>query len=66
MERIVIEVDEITGKKWRYASLETKQKLSEEFGQIMKIALNKSNDDFWPFLEKLRKMPNRKVSVMRF
>ncbi|MGF1638490.1 MAG: hypothetical protein ACFCUU_15545 [Cyclobacteriaceae bacterium] len=46
MERIVIEVDEITGKKWRYASLETKQKLSEEFGQIMKIALNKSNDDF--------------------
>lgn len=55
MERIVIEVDEITGKRWKYASIETRQKLSEKISQIMTVALNKDEYDFWPFLEKIRK-----------
>lgn len=55
MERIIIEVDEITGKRWKYASIETRQKLSEKISQIMTVALNKDEDDFWPFLEKIRK-----------
>lgn len=55
MERIIIEVDEITGKRWKYASMETRQKLSEKISQIMTVALNKDEDDFWPFLEKIRK-----------
>lgn len=55
MERIIIEVDEITGKRWKYASLETRKKLSEKISQIMTVALNKDEDDFWPFLEKIRK-----------
>ncbi len=55
MERIVIEVDEITGKRWKYASPEIRRKLAEEVGKIMKAALNKTEDDFWPFLENIRK-----------
>jgi hypothetical protein len=55
MARIVIEVDELTGKKWNYASPQTRQKISKEFSQLMKATLSKSEDDFWPFLEEVRK-----------
>lgn len=55
MERIVIEVDDATARKWKYASTEMRQKLAEKVGQNMKTALNKGEGDFWSFLEKLRK-----------
>lgn len=55
MERIVIEVDELIGKRWKYASQETRQKISKEIEHFVEVALSKSEDDFWPFLEKVRK-----------
>ena len=60
MERIIIEVDDITAKKWKYISTELRQKLAGEFRQIMKATLDKSEDEFWPFLEKVRKNAERK------
>jgi hypothetical protein len=55
MKRIIIDVDDATARMWKYASTEMRQKLAEKVKQIMKTALNKGEDDFWPFLEKLRK-----------
>lgn len=55
MERIVIEVDNITAKKWRYTSPEAKQRLSKKIELILKSIMDKGDDDLWPFLEKLRK-----------
>jgi len=54
MKRIIIEVDDATARMWKYTSTELRQKLAEKAGKIMKTALNNSEDDFWPFLEKLR------------
>lgn len=55
MERIVIEVDDTTAEKWRYITPEAKQKLSKKINQLLKTSLAKSNDDFWEFVEAVRK-----------
>ena len=54
MEHIVIEVNNSTAKKWRFKNAETKHKISEQMDKIINIMLDKSDDEFWPILEKIR------------
>jgi predicted Zn-dependent protease len=55
MDRIVLEVDDISAKKWRYASKEKKSQLNNTINRILKNAFDKNEDDFWQFLDKVGK-----------
>jgi hypothetical protein len=55
MDRIVFEVDDISAKKWRYASEEKRSQLSTTVNRILKKALDKNEDDFWQFLDRVGK-----------
>jgi len=55
MDRIVVEVDDISAKKWRYASEEKKSQLNNTINSILRKAFEKSGDDFWQFLDKIGK-----------
>jgi hypothetical protein len=55
MDRIVLEVDDISAKKWRYASEEKKNKLNTTINRILKRAFDANEDDFWQFLDRVGK-----------
>ena len=55
MDRIVLEVDDISAKKWRYASKEKKSQLNNAINRILRKAFDKNEDDFWLFLDKVGK-----------
>ncbi len=55
MDRIVLEVDDIAAKKWRYASKEKRNQLNSTINRILKKAFDKNEDDFWRFLDKVGK-----------
>ena len=55
MDRIVVEVDDISAKKWRYASEEKKNRLNNAINSILRKAFDKTEDDFWQFLDKIGK-----------
>jgi hypothetical protein len=54
MERIIIEVDDTIARKWRYASLKTKEQTAKRIDDFLRIVLDKPEQDIWPFLETLR------------
>jgi hypothetical protein len=60
MEKIVLEVDNDTARKWQYIEPEAKQRITEEMGRFLKTLLTKRKDDLWPFLEKLREEAEKK------
>ena len=51
MDRIVVEVDDASAKKWRYASEEKKNQLNNTINRILRKAFDKNEDDFWQFLD---------------
>ena len=54
MERIVIEVDEITGKKWRLSSQKQKEKISREINiRLAKELMTDSKEEFKQYLDEL-------------
>ena len=53
MERIVIEVDEITGKKWRLSSQKQKEKISQEINIRLAKKLTDSKEEFKQYLDEL-------------
>ena len=53
MERIVIEVDEVTGKKWRLSSQKQKEKISREINVSLARKLSDSNEEFKQYLDEL-------------
>lgn len=53
MERIVIEVDESSAKKWRYSSLEKKELLAKSIEVLIDKVYSKTEDGFWEFVDKL-------------
>ena len=53
MDRIVLEVDDSSAKKWRYASQEKKSQLNYTINRILKKAFDKDEDDFWQFLDRV-------------
>lgn len=55
MDRIVVEVDDIAAKKWRYASDEKKDELNSTINLFIQKALDKSEDSFKEFLDKVGK-----------
>ena len=55
MDRVVFEVDDIAAKKWRHASKEKREQLNDTINQILKKALDKDEDDFWQFMDKVGK-----------
>jgi hypothetical protein len=55
MDRIVLEVDDLSAKKWRYASKEKRNQLNTTINRILKKAFDKNEDDFWQFLDKVGK-----------
>jgi phosphotransacetylase len=60
MERIVIQVDDDTAKKWRLSSQKRKQRVSQQINITMAKELCDSREDFKQFLDELRsKMEER-------
>ena len=54
MERIVIEVDEITGKKWRLSSQKQRKKFSQEINiRLAKELMADSKEEFKQYLDEL-------------
>ena len=53
MERIVIEVDEFTGKKWRLSSQKRREKVSREINILVAKMLADSNEEFKQYLNEL-------------
>ncbi len=54
MERNVIEVDETTAKKWRYVTIEERNRISRQIDQWLKVSMDSPKDDFWKFVNELR------------
>lgn len=53
MDRIVLEVDDISAKNWRKASAEKKNYLNNTINRIIKKAFDEKEDDFWEFLDRV-------------
>ena len=54
MERIVIEVDDDTAKKWRLSSQKRKNKVSQQVNITLAKELADSKEDFLLYLDELR------------
>ncbi len=54
MERIVIEVDDATAKKWRMSSQKRKARISQEVNLKLAKELSDSKEDFQQFLTEIR------------
>ena len=54
MERIVIEVDEATAKKWRLSSQKRRSKVSPQVNITLAKELADSKEDFVQYLDELR------------
>jgi phosphotransacetylase len=54
MERIVIEVDEATAKKWRLSSQKRRSKVSQQVNITLAKELADSKEDFVQYLDELR------------
>ena len=60
MERIVIEVDDDTAKKWRLSSQKRRNKVSHQVNITLAKELADSKEDFLQYLDELRtKMKER-------
>ena len=55
MDRILVEVDDISAKKWRYASEKKKNELNDTINRIIKKAFDKNDEDFGQFLDRVGK-----------
>ncbi len=55
MERIVIEVDDMTAKKWKYATEDTKLNASRKINVILNYALQMDDREMKNFLDKVGK-----------
>ena len=54
MERIVLEVDDATAKKWRLFSQKKKERISQEINLKLAKELADSKEDFIQYLNELR------------
>jgi hypothetical protein len=55
MDRILVEVDDISAQKWRDASEEEKSELNYTISRIIKKAFDKSEESFHEFLDRVGK-----------
>lgn len=54
MERIVIEVDDATAKKWRLSSQKRRNRVSQQVNITLAKELADSKEDFLQYLDELR------------
>lgn len=54
MEKIVIEVDQLTAAKWDSVSSIKKKEISKKISQLLKVSLKKDEVDFWAFVDEIR------------
>ncbi|MFZ1801245.1 MAG: hypothetical protein WAU24_15350 [Chitinophagaceae bacterium] len=54
MERIVIEVDDATAKKWRLSSQKRKSRVAQQVNITLAKELADSKEDFIQYLDELR------------
>lgn len=55
MQRIVIEVEDATAKKWRLSSQQTKNKVSQQINiKLAKELMADSKEEFKQFLDEIR------------
>ncbi|WKN43016.1 hypothetical protein [Tunicatimonas pelagia] len=54
MERIVIEVDEATARKWDATSEGVKTSTAKKINEILKLALDKNGEDMTRLLDEIR------------
>lgn len=54
MERIVIEVDDVTAKKWRLSSQKSRNRVSQQVNIILAKEFADSKEDFLQYLDELR------------
>ena len=55
MDRIIVEVDDVAARKWRYISQEKKAELTNTINQILNKSLVKSDEDFFSLLDRIGK-----------
>lgn len=60
MEKIMIEVEKNTAKKWEESDAFTKQRISDAFDKFLNILMEKEEEGFWPVLEKIREEAEKK------
>jgi len=60
MEKIQLEVDKETAEKWNRSNRKTQKQISDAFEKVMDIFFEGKEDDFWPFLERIRKKAENK------
>jgi phosphotransacetylase len=53
MERIVIEVDETTGKKWRLSSQKQRERIAQKINIRLAKELSDSKEEFKQYLDEL-------------
>jgi ABC-type amino acid transport substrate-binding protein len=53
MDRIILEVDDIAARNWRSTTQEKKLELTNTINQILNKALDKSDEDFFAFLDNI-------------
>jgi membrane-bound lytic murein transglycosylase B len=54
MEKIIIEVDQLTAAKWDSVSPIKKKEISKKISQLLKVSLKKDEVDFWAFVDEIR------------
>ncbi|TSD64528.1 hypothetical protein FFF34_011490 [Inquilinus sp. KBS0705] len=55
MDRIILEVDDVAARKWRYSTREKKAELTSTINQILNKALDKSDEGFFTLLDRIGK-----------
>ncbi len=55
MDRVVFDVDDLVAKKWRYTSTDKKKEITGIVNQMLNSALEKTDDDFWVFMDRIGK-----------
>jgi hypothetical protein len=59
MERIVIEVNDVIARKWKYVQQQNKQKVTKVFEKSVAQEF-KNQDNHWLMLEEIRKQAEEK------
>ncbi|AMR31197.1 hypothetical protein A0256_07040 [Mucilaginibacter sp. PAMC 26640] len=55
MDRVVFDIDDTLAKKYRYASADKKKEITGVVSRMLSKSLEKSDDDFWDFMERAGK-----------
>jgi len=55
MDTILVQVDDIAARKWRYASEKRKGELNAAISNLLLKTVDKNDEDFWALIERIGK-----------